>query len=191
MSSGLTAPKASNTTHHAGQRSADSGRRRHRTLDGVMAAVSQTDGIGLAKMDALTTLPGADRQLALPDHDPQAVRARSLGPRWGILPRAHQSLSEWVEFRWHYTWSSLPATNGSSRRTCAPSRSSRRPGARASWSCEQACKRYLRPSLAVAGSSDGPAAVTVPPVRSRHSGAGERYVRPDILRATRVPRSRR
>ena len=56
MSSDPTTPKASNTTDHACHRSASHGRRRHRTLDGVMAAVAQTDGIGLAKMDALTTL---------------------------------------------------------------------------------------------------------------------------------------
>ena len=56
MSSDLTAPKASNTTHHEGHRSASRVRRRHRTLDGVLAAASHSDGIGLTAMDALTTL---------------------------------------------------------------------------------------------------------------------------------------
>ena len=56
MSSDPPAPKASHTTHHEGHRSANSGRRRHRTLDGVMATVSQADGVGLTDVDALTTL---------------------------------------------------------------------------------------------------------------------------------------
>ena len=57
MSSDPPAPKASHTTRHEGHRSANSGRRRHRTLDGVIATVSQTDGVGLTDVDALTTLP--------------------------------------------------------------------------------------------------------------------------------------
>ena len=42
---------------------------------------------------------GADRQLGLPDHDPQAARPRGVGPGRHVLPRAHPRLSERVEFR--------------------------------------------------------------------------------------------
>ena len=47
---------------------------RRRTLDAIVEAASRAEGIHLTDVDTLTTLFGADRQLALPDHDPQAVR---------------------------------------------------------------------------------------------------------------------
>ena len=65
------------------------GRRRHRTLDGVMAAASQTEGIGLNNVDALTTLTiheineTADGQVYLSkrragEHDGTRLRRRML-----------------------------------------------------------------------------------------------------------------
>ncbi len=55
MSSNSTLPSARNTTPHPRRRSPDVVPR-HRTLDGVIKAVSQSDGIGLIDVDALTTL---------------------------------------------------------------------------------------------------------------------------------------
>ncbi len=55
MSSDSTSPTASDTRHHERHRSPDLVPR-HRTLDGVVKAVSQTDGIGLIDVDAFTTL---------------------------------------------------------------------------------------------------------------------------------------
>ncbi len=43
-----------NTAHPPRRRSADVAPR-HRTLDGIVAAVSKTDGIGLIDVDAFTT----------------------------------------------------------------------------------------------------------------------------------------
>ena len=55
MASDSTSPTASDTRHHERHRSPDEVPR-HRTLDGVVKAVSQTDGIGLIDVDAFTTL---------------------------------------------------------------------------------------------------------------------------------------
>ncbi len=55
MSSDSTPPIAGNTTHHPSRRSPEVVPR-HRTLDGIVAAVSKTDGIGLIDVDAFTTL---------------------------------------------------------------------------------------------------------------------------------------
>ncbi len=55
MSSNSSSSIAGNTTHHPRRRSPDLVPR-HRTLDGFIAAVSQTDGIGLIDVDAFTTL---------------------------------------------------------------------------------------------------------------------------------------
>ena len=55
MSSNSNSSIASVTAHHPRRRSRDVVPR-HRTLDGVVAAVSQTDGIGLIDVDAFTTL---------------------------------------------------------------------------------------------------------------------------------------
>ena len=54
MSSDSTSPRAAATTPHPRRRSADVPR--HRTLDGVIKAVSEADGIGLIDVDAFTTL---------------------------------------------------------------------------------------------------------------------------------------
>ena len=55
MSSNSNSSIGSNTAHHPRRRSTDLVPR-HRTLDGFIAAVSQTDGIGLIDVDAFTTL---------------------------------------------------------------------------------------------------------------------------------------
>ncbi len=55
MSSNSTSSIASNRAHHPRRRSPDVVPR-YRTLDGVVKAVSQTDGIGLIDVDAFTTL---------------------------------------------------------------------------------------------------------------------------------------
>ena len=55
MASNSTSPSAGNTTHDPRRRSPE-GVPRHRTLDGVVAAVSQADGIGLIEVDTFTTL---------------------------------------------------------------------------------------------------------------------------------------
>ena len=55
MSSNSTSPTAGHTTHHPRRRSAEAVPR-YRTLDGVTAAASQADGIGLIDVDAFTTL---------------------------------------------------------------------------------------------------------------------------------------
>ena len=55
MSSNSTSSIASKTAHSPRRRSTDVVSR-HRTLDGVVAAVSQADGIELIDMDAFTTL---------------------------------------------------------------------------------------------------------------------------------------
>ena len=55
MASNSTSPSAAATTPHPRRRSADV-TPRHRTLDGIVAVVSQTDGIGLLDVDAFTTL---------------------------------------------------------------------------------------------------------------------------------------
>ncbi len=55
MSSDSTSSIAGNTTPHPRRRSPDVVPR-YRTLDGIVAAVSQTDGIGLIEVDAFTTL---------------------------------------------------------------------------------------------------------------------------------------
>ncbi len=55
MSSDSTSSIAGKTTHPPRRRSADVVPR-YRTLDGVVKAVSQTDGIGLIDVDAFTTL---------------------------------------------------------------------------------------------------------------------------------------
>ena len=55
MSSDSTPPIAVKTTHHPRRRSPDV-IPRYRTLDGVVAAVSQADGIGLIDVDAFTPL---------------------------------------------------------------------------------------------------------------------------------------
>ena len=55
MASDSTSPTASDTRHHERRRSPDVVPR-YRTLDGVVKAVSQTDGIGLIDVDAFTTL---------------------------------------------------------------------------------------------------------------------------------------
>ena len=55
MSSNPTSSIAGKTTHHPSRRSADVAPR-HRTLGGIVAAVSQADGIGLIEVDAFTTL---------------------------------------------------------------------------------------------------------------------------------------
>ena len=55
MSSNSTSSIAATTTPHPRRRSPDAVPR-HRTLDGVTAAVSQADGIALLEVDAFTTL---------------------------------------------------------------------------------------------------------------------------------------
>ncbi len=55
MSSDSSSSIAGDTTHHPRRRSADVVPR-YRTLDDVVKAVSQTDGIGLIDVDAFTTL---------------------------------------------------------------------------------------------------------------------------------------
>ena len=55
MESRSTSLIAGKTTHPPRRRSADVVPR-YRTLDGIVAAVSQTDGIGLIDVDAFTTL---------------------------------------------------------------------------------------------------------------------------------------
>ena len=55
MSSNPTSSIAGKTTHPPRRRSADVAPR-HRTLDGIVAAVSKTDGIGLIDVDTFTTL---------------------------------------------------------------------------------------------------------------------------------------
>ena len=55
MSSDSASPSAAATAPHPSRRSPDVVPR-HRTLDGVVAAASQSDGIGLIDMDAFTTL---------------------------------------------------------------------------------------------------------------------------------------
>ncbi len=55
MSSNSSSSIAGKTTHHPRRRGPDSVPR-YRTLDGVVKAVSQTDGIGLIDVDAFTTL---------------------------------------------------------------------------------------------------------------------------------------
>ena len=55
MSSDSTSPIAADTTPHPRRRSPDVVPR-YRTLDGVVAAMSQTDGIALLDVDAFTTL---------------------------------------------------------------------------------------------------------------------------------------
>ena len=55
MSSHSTSSIADDTTHYPSRRSPDMVRR-HRTLDGFVEAVFQTDGIGLIEVDTLTTL---------------------------------------------------------------------------------------------------------------------------------------
>ena len=55
MASDSTSPPAGNTTHHPRRRSPH-GVTRHRTLDGVVRAMSQADGIGLIDVNAFTTL---------------------------------------------------------------------------------------------------------------------------------------
>ncbi len=55
MSSDSTPPIAGSTPPHPCRRSSDLVPR-YRTLDGVVKAVSQTDGIGLIDVDAFTTL---------------------------------------------------------------------------------------------------------------------------------------
>ncbi len=63
MASDSTPSIAGKTTHRPSRDTAHAPRRRspdvvprHRTLDGVVKAVSQTDGIGLIDVDAFTTL---------------------------------------------------------------------------------------------------------------------------------------
>ncbi len=55
MSSDSTSSIAGKTTHRPRRRSADVVPR-HRTLNGIVAAVSQADGIALLDVDAFTTL---------------------------------------------------------------------------------------------------------------------------------------
>ncbi len=55
MASDSTSPIAGDTTPHPRRRSADVAFR-YRTLDGIVAAASQTDGIELIDVDAFTTL---------------------------------------------------------------------------------------------------------------------------------------
>ena len=55
MASDSPSSTAGSTTHHP-RRSSPEVVPRHRTLDGIVAAVSQTDGIGLIDVDAFTTL---------------------------------------------------------------------------------------------------------------------------------------
>ncbi len=55
MASDSTPPIAGTTTHRPRRRSPDVVPR-YRTLDGVIAAVSQGDGFGLSDVDAFTTL---------------------------------------------------------------------------------------------------------------------------------------
>ena len=55
MASDSTPPIARNTTHPPRLRSPDVAPR-HRTLDGIVEAVSQSNGIGLIDVDAFTTL---------------------------------------------------------------------------------------------------------------------------------------
>ena len=55
MASHFTSLIAGKTTHPPRRRSADVAPR-HRTLDGIVTAVSKTDGIGLIDVDAFTTL---------------------------------------------------------------------------------------------------------------------------------------
>jgi len=55
MASDSTSPSAGDTTHHPHRPSPDVVPR-YRTLDGVVKAVSQADGIGLIDVDAFTTL---------------------------------------------------------------------------------------------------------------------------------------
>ena len=55
MASGSSSSIASNRAHRPRRRSTDRVPR-HRTLDGVVTAVSQADGIGLIDVDAFTTL---------------------------------------------------------------------------------------------------------------------------------------
>ena len=117
-----------------------------------MAAVSQTDGIGLTTVDALTTLlvrtdnslyqitilkPYAREVLVQGGaFFPARTRACLSGSSFGgsCLKLGWVGLGlhmEWVEFRGQLFEARLggcawPASSGSSRRTCAPSRSSRR-----------------------------------------------------------------
>ena len=55
MASDSSSSIASNRAHHPRRRSADVVPR-HRTLDGVIKAASQADGIALIDVDAFTTL---------------------------------------------------------------------------------------------------------------------------------------
>ncbi len=55
MSSDSTSSIAGKTTHRPRRRSPDEAPR-HRTLDGVVEAVSQADGVGLIEVDTFTTL---------------------------------------------------------------------------------------------------------------------------------------
>ena len=98
MASDSSSAIASNRAHPSRRCSRDLVSR-HRTLDGVTKAVSQADGIRLDRRGRLHNAGGTDRQLGLPDHDPETARLRGAGPGWQALPKAHARVSERVDLR--------------------------------------------------------------------------------------------
>ena len=98
MSSDSTPSIAAATTSHPSRRSPDVVPR-HRTLDRIVAAVSQADGIGLIDVDAFTTLVVRTRNSVYRITILKPHAREVLGPGGQVLPRAHPRLPERVEFR--------------------------------------------------------------------------------------------